>query len=86
MFKMQIKTMVSFEIPVHQKLTEGINKMHHAAMFFLWVFNFKISSKIRQEAIAEKKAKNKLAAKQDFNVKNETNDPSLQINQASGSL
>ena len=58
-----MKTKESFEIPVHQKLTVGINKIQRAAICFLCVFNFVTNSKTRHEAIAVKKAKTSVAAK-----------------------
>ena len=58
-----MKTTVSFEIPVHQKLTVGTNKTQNAAMCFLCVFNFNISSNTLHEAIAVKKAKISVVAK-----------------------
>ena len=50
-----MKTTVSFEIPVHQKLTVGTNKTQNAAMCFLCVFNFNISSKYTKETIEKVK-------------------------------
>ena len=56
---MEIKTSESLEIPVHQKLTLGTNKIHRAAIFVLCVPNLTISSNTRQDAIAIRKAKNR---------------------------
>ena len=81
-----MKTTVSFEIPVHQKLTVGINKTQSAAMCFLCVSNFTINSKTLHEAIAVKKAKTSVVAKYDLKVKKDTIDAILHMNHASGSL
>ena len=42
---MDIKTSESLEIPVHQKLTLGTNKIHKAAIFVLCVPNLTIKLK-----------------------------------------
>ena len=63
---MDIKTTASLEIPVHQKLTVGINKMQKAATFSLWVLSLMTSSNILQEAIAVRNAKNMCASKVRF--------------------
>ena len=83
---MEIKTTESLEIPVHQKLTLGTNKIHIAAIFVLCVPNLTISSNTRQDAIVVKNAKKMVPAKYDLKVINETIEAILQINQASGSL
>ena len=49
---MEINISVSLDIPVHQKLTEGIKRRAKAAIFVLFVFNEYTSSKIFQEAFA----------------------------------
>ena len=81
-----MKTTVSFEIPVHQKLTVGTNKTQSAAMCFLCVSNFTINSNTLHEAIDVKKEKTSVAPKYDLKVKKEIIDAILQINHASGSL
>ena len=54
---------VSFEIPVHQKLTVGTKRIHQAATRVECVFSFKMSSKIRHDEIAVKYAKISVPAK-----------------------
>ena len=78
--------MLSFEIPVHQKLTEGINNKANAKFLRDTRFEALKSSNIFHEAFATIKEIINVAAKQLLKVIRDKKNDILQINQALASL